>query len=259
MTNGGRIGPANIPTASVASGVWKMEEALDASKLELWPGQITRSGLVMAVNSNLRNSYSGSGTSMFDTSSSATTFTSTGAPTFTSGTPAFFTFNGSSNFFTSPEVSALNTNTPSVEVWVKTANTNQNGFWFEKGQVNGQYSLFQEGTTIVWRTLAGGSSTSLTVSSTTHLSTSAWKHVVGTYNGSTKIIYVNGTNVASVGQTGTMTTNANGMSIGVYGGVNGSRGYYYNGSLSEVRVYNKALSAAEVLNNFNATRSFYGV
>lgn len=258
MDNGGILGPANRPTTLLASGIWRMEETHDSVKNTIWPTLVTN-GLVLALNANATNSYPGSGTTWTDLSSSAASYTSSSLPTFSSTSPKSFTFNGSSNLFIASEVAALNSNTPTVEVWVKTNNTNQNGFWFEKGQVNGQYSLFQEGTNIVWRTLAGGSSTSLTVSATTHLSTTAWKHVIGTYDGANKYIYVNGVQVATVAQTGTITVNANGSSIGVYGGSNGSRGYYYNGSLSEIRIYNRALSAAEVLRNFNSTRSVYGV
>jgi hypothetical protein len=49
------------------------------------------------------------------------------------------------------------------------------------------------------------------------------------------------------------------MSIGVYGGYSGSRGYYYDGSLSICRVYGRALTAAEITQNFNAIRGRYGV
>lgn len=258
MANGGIVGPINTPSSTGASGVWRAEEVFDSSKNGKWPKLVT-SGLVMAVDPWLTNSYPGSGTSWYDLSSTGNTYTSANLPTFAAGPPASFTFNGSSNLFIAPEASALNTNTPSVEVWVKTANTNQNGFWFEKGQVNTQYSLFQESTNIVWRTYIGASYTNLTVAATTYLSTTVWKHVVATYDGANKYIYINGVQVGSIAQTGSVATNANGSSIGVYGGYNGSRGYYYNGSLAELRVYNKALSAAEVLLNFNSTRSRYGV
>jgi hypothetical protein len=49
------------------------------------------------------------------------------------------------------------------------------------------------------------------------------------------------------------------MSIGAYGGYSGSRGYYYNGDISSVRVYNRVLSIEEVKNNYNAVRGRYGI
>ena len=50
-----------------------------------------------------------------------------------------------------------------------------------------------------------------------------------------------------------------GKGIGVYGGFSGSRGYYYNGSIANVQIYNRALSAAEILQNYNATKWRFGL
>lgn len=165
------------------------------------------------------------------------------------------TFNGSSNYIRWNNNTALDTQTPSVEVWVKPATLNQNGFWFEKGNVNTQYALFQEGTAIVWRTYNNPSSyTSLTAASS-YLSTTAWSHVVATYASGSKKIYVNGVEVASDTSTGTLATNNTGMFIGEYG----SGGYRYNGSIGSVRVYNRALTQEEIIRNYNAQRGRYGI
>ena len=40
MTNGGIIGVINTPTASVASGVWTLNEVLLARSQNIWPGQL---------------------------------------------------------------------------------------------------------------------------------------------------------------------------------------------------------------------------
>ena len=168
-------------------------------------------------------------------------------------------FDGSNDYIIIPENSALNTQTPTVEVWVKTNATTQNGFWFEKGQVNTQYSLFQEGGVIQWRMNLDGSYNNLSTTTATYMNTSNWYQVVGTYTSGSRKLYINGTLVNSDAQTGTITTNANGMSIGAYGGFNGSRGYYYNGNIASVKIYNRALTAAEIQQNFNATKSRYGL
>ena len=54
------------------------------------------------------------------------------------------------------------------------------------------------------------------------MNTSNWYQVVGTYTSGSRKLYINGTLVNSDAQTGTITTNANGMSIGVYGGFSGN-------------------------------------
>lgn len=166
-----------------------------------------------------------------------------------------FSFNGSSNFIRFNNNTALDTQTPTVEVWVRTNSLNQNGFWFEKGSVNTQYSLFQEGTAIQWRQrLTDGTLTTLSTASS-FISTSNWAHVVATYATGSRILYVNGVQVNSDSQTGTIATNNSGMFVGEYG----TGAYRYNGSIGAVRVYNRVLTADEVRRNFNAQRSRYGV
>lgn len=179
------------------------------------------------------------------------------ASSLTYATNGTFSFNGSSDLIIFPENSDFNTQTPTVEVWIKTDAAGQYGFWFEKGNVNTQYSLFLEGGNIVWRQTTNVGSLYATASS--YIGTSIWTQVVGTYTAGDRRIYVNGVQVASDSLSYTIPTNTNGCSIGVYGGYNGGRGYYYNGSIGSVKVYNRALSASEVLQNFNAQRRMYGV
>lgn len=182
------------------------------------------------------------------------------AANLTYGSDGYFSFNGSTSTLIFPENSAFNTQTPTVEVWVKTNATTQNGFFFEKGQVNTQYSLFQGGGTTFWRGFLNGVLTDMvTFTTATYLSTLSYAQVVGTFTSGYQAVYVNGVLVGSNTLTGTLGTNTNGCSIGVYGGFNGTRGYYLNGTISNVKVYNRVLSAAEVLQNFNALRGRYGL
>ena len=177
-------------------------------------------------------------------SATALTYASNGA----------ISYNGSSNYIRWNNNTALDTQTPTVEVWVKTNSLNQNGFFFEKGAVNTQYALFQEGTAIQWRTYNNPSSYTTLSAASSYLSTSNWAHVVATYVSGSKKIYVNGVEVASDTSSGTLATNS-GMTIGEYNG----GAYRYNGSIAVVKVYNKALTAAEVIQNFNALRGRFGV
>lgn len=181
-------------------------------------------------------------------------------PSFSTSSLGSFSFNGTNQIIIAPENSALNTQTPTVEVWIKTNALSQNGFFFEKGNVNTQYSLFQEGGNIVWRQYFTSTTlSSMTALSSTYLSTSAWAHIVGTYASGSRRLYINGNLVNSDSQTGTINTNANGVSIGAYGGYNGSRGYYYNGEIGMVKVYDRVLTPAEVLQNYNAGKGRYGL
>jgi hypothetical protein len=217
---------------------------------------IITNGLVLCLDAANPKSYPGSGTTWTDLSGNGNNGELVNSPAYNSLNLGFFQF-ATNTFARIQNNTALDTQTPTVEVWVKTNNTNQNGFWFEKGTVNTQYSLFQEGTTIRWRMFIGGGITQLSTTTATYMDTSNWYQVVGTYTSGTRRLYINGVQVNSDTQSGTIATNSGGMSIGVYGGFNGGRGYYYNGNLSLCRIYNRALTAQEIQQNFNATKSRY--
>lgn len=165
-------------------------------------------------------------------------------------------FNGSSSFLSIPNNTALDNQSVTVEVWVKTNATSQNGFWFEKGTVNTQYALFQEGGSIQWRL---GPLGDLSTTTASYMNTSNWYQVVGTFTSGDRRLYINGTQVNSNATAGPLSINGGGSSIGVYGGYSGGRGYYYNGNLAICRVYNRNLSSAEVSQNFQANRQRFGI
>jgi hypothetical protein len=87
---------------------------------------------------------------------------------------------------------------------------------------------------------------------------SGWNNVVAVYDGSNKYLYINGYCQGwSIACTGTVTQSAAGTSwIGCYG-TNG--GYPFNGKIAITQIYNKALSANEILQNFNAYRKRFGI
>jgi hypothetical protein len=152
------------------------------------------------------------------------------------------TFDGTNDYINIPSSNVFDTQTVTVEVVVKPYATSQNGFWFEKGAVNTQYSLFMEGGNIVWRQ-AGNSQ----YTSTSTLTNNAWNHVVGTFKSGERITYVNGTTRTSDGLVYTLNTNQGNQFIGSYN----AGGYYYNGEIAVVRVYNRVLPAGEILQNYN--------
>jgi hypothetical protein len=220
---------------------------------------IVRDGLVLHLDAANVKSYPGSGTAWNDLSGNGNNGILTNSPTYNSSNLGYFQFI-TNDFVTMPNNVALDTQTPTVEVWVKTNATTQNGFWFEKGIVNSQYSLFQEGGNIQWRiNISGLGIRSLSTSTATYMNTTDWYQVVGTYTSGTRLLYINGVLVNSDTQSGIIETNAGGMSIGVYGGFNGTRGYYYNGNLSNCKVYDRELNSQEIKRNFEATRGRYGI
>jgi hypothetical protein len=77
---------------------------------------------------------------------------------------------------------------------------------------------------------------------TAALPLNAWSHVAATYNGTHVRFYVNGVQVGARSTTGTMPTSSNPLHIGG----NAVWGEYFAGLIDEVRIYNRALTPAEI-------------
>jgi hypothetical protein len=202
--------------------------------------------------------YPGTGTTVTDMIGNSIG-ESVNSPTYSTVENGYFSF-ATDNYLRFPENNALNTQTVTVEVWARTNALSQNGFWFEKGTVNTQYSLFQEGGAIRWRANLGSGIVNLVSPTTaTYINTTDWFNIVATFISGDQRVYINGSQVGSGTVSGTIATNTNGMSIGAYGGYTGSRSYFYNGDIGVVKVYNTVLSLSDVEQNFNALRGRYGI
>jgi fibronectin type 3 domain-containing protein len=82
----------------------------------------------------------------------------------------------------------------------------------------------------------------------TALATATWTHLALTYDGSNVRLYLNGVQAASIARTGTIRTSTNPLQIGgdnIYG-------QFFRGAIDEVRVYNRALTAAEIQTDMSA-------
>lgn len=236
-------------------GVWSLGAAYD-SRLGA-PVYVT-TGLVMHVDAGDPLSYSGSGTVWKDLTGTVSNGTLQNSPTYsaTSGGGSF-TFNGSNQYATFPNTTALDNQAYTIEAWFKTNVLSHSGFLFEKGSVNTSYSLFFEYNGYVYHRT--NPLADLNVVTATYFNTTSWFQMVATYvTGTGQRLYVNGAQVASNSTAGTVGTNANGMSIGAYGGVSGNS-YFFNGSIAICRIYSRAISLAEVQQNYNGQKARFGL
>lgn len=74
-----------------------------------------------------------------------------------------------------------------------------------------------------------------------------WTHLAGTYDGTVLRLYVNGSEAASLAIAGSIPTSSGALRIGG----NGLWGEYFQGVIDEVRIYNRALSGAEIQADMN--------
>ena len=83
-----------------------------------------------------------------------------------------------------------------------------------------------------------------------------WYHVVATMTATTSKVYVNG--VLEGSATSTYSSGTMDLDIGARNDAVGY-GYAFYGEISTVKVYNRALTATEILQNFNAHKGRYGL
>jgi hypothetical protein len=90
-----------------------------------------------------------------------------------------------------------------------------------------------------------------------------WYHIIHTYDGSNQYMYVNGSLAASGATTGNILNDNNNTKVtigsdyelGYNSGLNG----IMKGRIGLIRLYNRALTFAEVTQNFNDSRSRFGL
>jgi hypothetical protein len=242
---------------------------------------IVRSGLVLYLNANVAASYPGSGTSWTDLSDNARVSTLAGygggsTPTYSTLGGGSILFNRSSAIVNSAAVFSLSaggttwadlTSQVSLSIWFYTGTSSVmilagKGFRTTPTPQEFQsYQLYTNGSSIISRVTAGGGTSNVDVGTT--FTFNAWNHVTLTYNGSTNAIYRNGILANSASESGNIT-NILSLPFIVGAQYNANNSYNlptdgFNGWIGNVLLYNRALSAAEVLQNFNATRKPYGI
>jgi hypothetical protein len=154
------------------------------------------------------------------------------------------TFNGSGAAVTvaaSPRLELVNA--VSVEAWVRPTAAGQNGGIFEKtanGWVNSQYMLMLEAGVAKFR-VRTATGALLPVDGPV-LPVNTWTHLVGTFDGTTLRLYVNGALYASAAAQGPIQSGSGVAFIGKLG----QNLYPFVGSIDEVAVFNGALSADRV-------------
>jgi hypothetical protein len=181
-----------------------------------------------------------------DVSGNGNNGTITGATWTTSGKYGnALIFNGTDALVTINNAASLQlTSGMTLEAWVyPTTVSNKWRDVIYKGNDN----YYLEGSSNNSRRPALGGTFGSPIYGTAALTANTWTHLAGTYDGATMSLYINGVQVASRAQTGTIATSTNPLQIGgdsIYG-------QYFAGRIDEVRVYSRALSAAEIQSDMN--------
>lgn len=219
---------------------------------------IVRSGLVLHLDAANRKSYPGTETVWTDLSglgNHGTLVNGTVYDTLNNGCLAYDGTNDYCNFPTWNEITkGVKSGYITMEAWIKVPSSPVNssrgycGFnstdaYFKF--MNTSELFLDTGTTVPSRL-----TTKITLETSIR---NKWNHVCGVYDGKAKTYY-NG--ILSTTSTSFNLNDISSLNFTIGSGM----GYYaFEGNISLVSLYNRALSATEIQQNFNATRSRYGI
>jgi hypothetical protein len=219
---------------------------------------IVLSNLVFCVDSANVKSYPGTGATWTDISTSGNNVTLVNTPTFLSTNSGVLDFNGSTQYG-SFAGAANNFGVGSIECWCQsdapTDSLNQQ-IVARTNTTSGTLNILKNSTNQFQFNIRLSTGTQYTIPSDSSATTD-WTHIIGTYDGTTQKIYVNGVHqTTTTSISGTIDT-AGTLDINI--GRNTTAAAYFNGRIPVVRLYNRALTTSEVQQNFNALRGRFGI
>ncbi len=216
--------------------------------------KIVTTGLSLCLDAANPRSYPGSGTTWTDLIN-AKSFSAAGSPTYNSA--GYFTFNGSTDYFSNSTLNSFALNT-STTIYVTYPTYNVSGgqkanISFRSG-LGGQLYIGTQSNSIFsyYDSLSTPGYTIGTVIS------NAWNicAVVTNSENNAMLHYVNGIlSGTSSSRTGFSAVTNTVLNIGYDTGTN----EYFQGRIAQVMVYNRVLTSTEILQNYNATRSRFGL
>ena len=209
----------------------------------LYNSRIVTDGLVLCLDAGDKMSYPGAGTTWTDLSKHGNNGTINNSPNITDKA---ITLDSTDDYIEIASVIQAST----IDFWFNSP-SNQNAPLIYAGNdafssSQWQWSLFYYSSTLYWRQDAGDYGQNIT----SYHSINKWHHFVMT-RAATGKVYIDGNHVSS--QASTPPSVTGNIRIGKAGN------YYWNGSVSSLKLYDRALSAEEIKQNYKATKGRFGL
>lgn len=215
---------------------------------------IVMDGLVFCIDAANTRSYSGSGNTIYDLSNFGNTGILTNGPTFSALNGGTILFDSTNDYISFGTASSVKPTQLSLACFFRINSINApNVIAGKQGTGIGaaSYALVVQNGKLNFRIESGG----IQDASYTFSDTSNYNYAVGTYDGLALKLYLNGTLV------GTSTTSVSiiysdsyPLLLGYY-----ASAFATNMNVGSLKLYNRALSAQEIKQNYNATKKRYGL
>jgi hypothetical protein len=231
-----------------------------------WRGpDIVSDGLVLYLDAGSPNSYrTDFGTTWKDMSGFNNSGSLTNGPSFDSASGGSIVFDGTNDYILLPNIAVSTLPSFSICFWANTVSGGTNTTVYSEGTPSSwpdNLFIIYYGDTAFGGQTAGGVrvwfGNSSRLLGTTDLRNTGWNFISYVQDStSSRQIYVNNT-VQSTNTT-LITSTATHASIGANNN-NGTYVQFFNGNLSALSTYNRALSSQEILQNYNSQKSRFGL
>ena len=218
-------------------------------------GGIVKDGLVLDLDAAKKESYPGSGTRWNDIAGGVITGSLTNGPTFDGNNGGSIVFDGTNDYINLPSSYVLSSTGFTYSIWAQRTGTGNQG---TRGIIISNRSTYIDvgfNTNDILFSLILTNAQNLIIASGLAVGLGIWAHYAATYNKQTAVLYLNGTQVASSNYNYDIVSASNYFTIGQYDG----NSYNFNGKISSAQLYNRALSSTEILQNYNATKTRFGL
>jgi len=226
-------------------------------------GNIVKEGLVLNLDAAKKDSYPGSGTAWRDISGTTITGSLINGPTFNTSGSGTIVFDGVDDYANLGNILFNSASATTIDIWVSFPSMVVGKYPISKGSAgDGIYTFIMYtgqgpsggGSSYVRFSMGNQAGTISTNIEYSFLNWNQWYNFTYTYNGLFVTGYKNAGTPLSSSLSGNLHTNTSPISLGVdkysaYGAAN----------ISSFKIYNRALSAAEITQNYNATKGRFGL
>jgi len=228
--------------------------------------RITTDNILAYYDPANRNSYIGSGSTTYSLVAELLVGSLVNGVGFSSLNNGVFTLDGTNDTIQFPLPNNLNTGSQiTISFWAKwttvgTTTATIQTLFDNQYQVAGNIGFFIQdrpdlGGVLEWSTQPNNT-IPRRVYSTFVVGDNTWRHIVGTNDGSFSRLYVDGYQTGTAVSSAGIATTQPIIFVGNWGYVYSSP-RYMNGSVSEIKIYNRALSASEIYKNYTQTKRRY--
>jgi hypothetical protein len=238
--------------------------------------RIVTDGMVLCLDAGNRESYPSSGPTWINLINDLISGSLVSSPTWSQSNLGFFSFNGTNQrteLTTSTLLQFTNTQAYTISSWVNWSVSSSSvidaiyNYGIATSNFRGYYLSLDDsgavGTNCVFFDYYDGTNFKGIQSSNNSVTKGMWTNVVGTCDTSNTSagmrIYINGTAATTTTRVGAGTPSSIDYSSLTANVGSRQNSLYFTGNISLVSVYNRAITASEVLQNFNAVRGRFGI